>query len=116
MKLVEEDKQNSCGSRIKDLKSSIFALRKNNRTIGRPEKDIRNNHAFCGYTDHFAFLGKLFRNLGSDSMPRVASRIGDLEVSYMIGDHAEESAMSKCSSRANRCNFIFISKGSLRGG
>ena len=25
-------------SRIKDLKSSIFALRKNNKAIGRPEK------------------------------------------------------------------------------
>ena len=48
-------------------------------------------------------------------MQRVASRIGDLEVSYMIGVHAEESAMSKCSSRANRCNFIFIFLDSLLG-
>lgn len=40
------------------------------------------------FADHFAFLGKLFRNLGSDSMARVASRIGDLDVSYMIGEES----------------------------
>jgi hypothetical protein len=72
----------SCGSRIKYLKSSIFTLRKNNRAIGRPEKDIRWCGRLCAHkADHFAFLGKLFRNLGSDSMSRVASRVGDLDVS-----------------------------------
>ena len=83
MKLVEGDVEYSCGSRIKYLKSSIFTLRKNNRAIGGPEKDIRwTTGRLCAHkADHFAFLGKLFRNLGSDSMSRVVSRVGDLDVS-----------------------------------